>query len=693
MADHPYLSHNQQDLLLAALSSQARPNSRVQAISASAGIPTDAPSAAVASADMADQTDSKQTFLSPEGLDTFDVDFTPELDFLDGDQSFDFENADLGGEMIGGLPGEKRKSPAEGGVTNGDSKRQELQEGERSAKKPGRKPLTSEPTTKRKAQNRAAQRAFRERKEKHVKDLETKVAELEKASEADKHENGLLKAQIEKQQAELKEYRKRLSQSKVNTTSPILSGHVRNNSTTENNFNFDFPQFGALPAVHFPNRDSASPRTNQPPATAVRHSASPTEKRQSQDAYSPHARAQAAERTDSLRSTGSYSSRASNSHSTTLRSIAEKQVVPDQPSSNYGFSLFSTPDNMHGFASTLPTMASNDLGDLFSPSILQSANIDGYFGNATVPQPQPKNRDLDTGGESTAGLDRVFQFNGGSNASDSTSPSASSTSQWNGHGISSSCGTSPEPSYDSPATKDKLLDAEFASSRKNSSMIPPQNTNSVQQSSNLGLGTAFDFTNIDYSATTLDPVLFGDYRDQAQNDFGSNFFDDALNSANLDYGSPSNLFGILQSPQPSNAEMKPTTNTTNEAMTPSRALMAECEKARDGGDDDYGLPSYKSKQFDDPSKFISCNSIWNQLQSCPDFQEGKFDLDSLCAELRTKATCSESGLMVEKDHVDRALRRLGSKDDTGKLNTGSAGLMFEASSWGNVLQKMSNNKQ
>lgn len=43
---------------------------------------------------------------------------------------------------------------------------------------------------KRKAQNRAAQRAFRERKERHLKDLETKVDELEKASESTNHENG-----------------------------------------------------------------------------------------------------------------------------------------------------------------------------------------------------------------------------------------------------------------------------------------------------------------------------------------------------------------------------------------------------------------------------------------------------------------------------------------------------------------------
>ncbi|KAI7901367.1 uncharacterized protein BX663DRAFT_514228 [Cokeromyces recurvatus] len=55
-----------------------------------------------------------------------------------------------------------------------------------SSKKVGRKPVTSEdedsddPKSKRKAQNRAAQRAFRERKENHIRLLEERVKELEK---------------------------------------------------------------------------------------------------------------------------------------------------------------------------------------------------------------------------------------------------------------------------------------------------------------------------------------------------------------------------------------------------------------------------------------------------------------------------------------------------------------------------------
>jgi AP-1-like transcription factor len=56
---------------------------------------------------------------------------------------------------------------------------------------------------KRKAQNRAAQRAFRERKEAHVKGLENRVTELEELTKNKHAENQLLKSQVQSLQARL----------------------------------------------------------------------------------------------------------------------------------------------------------------------------------------------------------------------------------------------------------------------------------------------------------------------------------------------------------------------------------------------------------------------------------------------------------------------------------------------------------
>lgn len=117
------------------------------------------------------------------------------------------------------------------------------------AKKPGRKPLTSEPTSKRKAQNRAAQRAFRERKEKHLKDLEEKVDSLTKASEDANNENSLLRAQIDRLQTELREYKRRLHHSEMTRTTTTSSTHRLNplGFQATGGFQFDFPPFGPSP--------------------------------------------------------------------------------------------------------------------------------------------------------------------------------------------------------------------------------------------------------------------------------------------------------------------------------------------------------------------------------------------------------------------------------------------------------------
>ena len=87
-----------------------------------------------------------------------------------------------------------------------------------------------------------------------------------------------------------------------------------------------------------------------------------------------------------------------------------------------------------------------------------------------------------------------------------------------------------------------------------------------------------------------------------------------------------------------------------------------------------------------------------QLQSNPDFQEGKFDLDNLCSELRAKARCSESGVMVDQDHVDKALKKLSrTKEEVARDGgnppepEGQGHLVFEQDSWDKVLKKLSGN--
>ncbi|OQN98408.1 hypothetical protein B0A48_15677 [Cryoendolithus antarcticus] len=688
---NPYLTAGQRDLLLVALNSQAsQPQAGVNG---------------------ANTVASEHPKLEDNGTMSASSLFqSPDMDGYDFDAEYDdvdFDGADLGGEMIGALPGhgeqhDKRNHPdEEDDAEEGDAKRQETQEGERGAKKPGRKPLTNEPTTKRKAQNRAAQRAFRERKERHLKDLETKVNEMSKAHEADKHENGMLKAQVDRLQVELKEYRKRLSLGgSVSRSPPMQPSLNRNNSNgnAQKNFQFDFPKFGELPGSQIFGNQNGSGSS----ISSQRHSITPPILTQSPvtgyiGANQPPPLTREGSSHGSVQSINlqGINGTASHSQSPTAQQSSYLRTNPD-------FAPYSTNDNMHGFASTLPQMnaiGTDPFGDLFSPSVLKAAGqAENYF--ATGQQRMAPTAAKVNGGDSTAGIpdSRVFRFNSTSNTSDTASPSASSLSQWNMNGTTnSSCGTSPEPTHDSPANKDKAADTFDHSFNQNAYM---DNAFMSQPLSSSNLAT-FSTSNLDntYSLPQLesfDPVLFGDYRESQDNilgggDFTGGFFDDALNTAApYDYGSPSNLFGILQTlPKP----MPSPSNMIN-APTPSRNLMAEVDKARNGGDEDYGLPTQQAaskKSPDSSTKLISCNNIWNQLQSNPDFQDGKFDLDGLCSELRSKARCSESGVMVDQDHVDKALKKLSKKGEDGKPPKeveNMPPLLFEQDSWDRVLQKL-----
>src|ERR1700759_4925906 len=146
---HSYLSPDQQDLLLAALSSN-RGELKNQFSASNPDLTT-----------MNGQTLDPSFFTSPQqsgSLSTFDafgvdvgLEDSPYIDFADGDQIFDFGDFNEDDQMIGPLPGDsegdihdKRKSPDGHAESENGAKRQEGED--KQAKKPGRKPLTSEPT-------------------------------------------------------------------------------------------------------------------------------------------------------------------------------------------------------------------------------------------------------------------------------------------------------------------------------------------------------------------------------------------------------------------------------------------------------------------------------------------------------------------------------------------------------------------
>jgi AP-1-like factor len=378
---------------------------------------------------------------------------------------------------------------------------------------------------KRKAQNRAAQRAFRERKEKHLKDLETKVEELEKASETANHENHLLKAQVERLQVELREYRKRLSWvSGGNGLSTMSAFHNNHNNPTRNlsglsnsEFFFDFPKFGDLPGSHIFKNDS---KDNQ------NKSSSP-----STSAVSP---------SNGVTGTQSRGSPNGNNQSS------------------------QKPKNANG-------------------------SFNAYARDSTAYKKTSSNS---------------------SSASNTDSPSASSDSQ---HGPTSSIGTSPEPSLNSPnVSKANEAGCDHIDGEKSfceqlgmacgniKNPVPAVRSKTSDNPQSLGQlrptaadeSLSFDWLVQQNGGGSFDPLLFQAYREPQDavlsQDFGA-FFNDAFPLPDL--GSP---FG--------NMNNDVSTPNAASANAPKTDLIAQIDKKQD--DEDEVVPG------EDKSQMMTCTGIW-----------------------------------------------------------------------------------
>lgn len=487
---------------------------------------------------------------------------------------------------------------------------------------------------------------------------------MAKAQEADKHENGILRAQVERLQAELKEYKKRMSMSTAGISqSPPGSSGVgsrRSNSNPQSDFQFDFAKFGGLPGSQLFGA--------QPTDTNMQQSVSSTQLKREKPASPP---------VNTSTAPVSFTQHVSPmTRNTNLNSVGQS------PASNNNNNNSSN-GSVNGFNSTLPQMQATDSFEgLFSPSILSGNNA--FFES---PKPTPAAQNGDNGTDSNSGIARVFRFNSGSTSSNTASPSTSSLSQYNAN---SSCGTSPESSHESPSSDNNKQNGNGnAFSTNNNSASPP-----LADFNNTSLNNV---PNLDWFATQnggqFDPVLFGDYRESqdaivGDGDFNSGFFNEALP---YDFGSPLN-FADFASPK-NQAQVTPA----------SQNFLAQVEKARDGDDDD-GLeqriqqqnqqqpkPQHQGGQISlsKAEEMLNCNTIWyvysscrdssvhapannvssrSQLQQNRDYQDGKFDLDGLCSELRAKAKCSESGVTVPSEYVDAAFKKLSGKEQDKQLD-------------------------
>ncbi|CCF57531.1 hypothetical protein KAFR_0C05400 [Kazachstania africana CBS 2517] len=111
------------------------------------------------------------------------------------------------------------------------------------ASKSSRTELDQEAKLKRTAQNRAAQRAFRERKERKMKELEAKVDHLSNIQKQNEIESEFLRSQLITLVKELKKYRPETANDSqvLNYLAKHENGNFNENLSKKSNFSFAFP--------------------------------------------------------------------------------------------------------------------------------------------------------------------------------------------------------------------------------------------------------------------------------------------------------------------------------------------------------------------------------------------------------------------------------------------------------------------
>jgi AP-1-like factor len=183
---------------------------------------------------------------------------------------------------------------------------------------------------------------------------------------------------------------------------------------------------------------------------------------------------------------------------------------------------------------------------------------------------------------------------------------------------------------------------------------PTDNNNSNNQKNN-GID---DFQNFDWlsqqNGGQFDPVLFADYREPQDailsQDFGS-FFDDAF-----PFASPDLSLSTTNAPKSDQVAGLPLSVDDDEVVPgEDRSKMLNCTRI-------WLVTSLfisalqKQTSRQQPTNFIYCYR--DRLQSMEKFRSGELDIDTLCTELRDKARCSETGVVVEEKDVEEIMTRV-----------------------------------
>lgn len=443
--------------------------------------------------------------------------------------------------------------------------------------KPGRKAIEIEPKSKRTAQNRAAQRAYRERKERKMNDLEGKVKSLEDETIRANTELDFLKAQVDMLKNELARYRG--SADLLDLSLPTKVGHLSNPSTGGTYR----PTIGEK--HHSSQSDSTS---NKSSVEDVKFQSS----------------------NDSLANT-SPDSIEQLSASVPL----SKDNLADSNTDRY---------NQNNQKQYVPDLIS---GSSSSTSPLNDNILVSPYSQNSVPNTVNSNQfDLQN--------DQTYGFSN-QNFEEQVDPFCAK--------LNEVCGTKERP-----IPKDKEHQYQY-----NSPFSNLKNTESKDNTTNINENLNFDpfFNgdskfNFELSGNNEDPLSF-------------------LNDNNFDVS----LAFADSFAEPKKDEVDPMSLLTTEESVydPLSDKVFNINdfvrtSVSDGHDDksykraeDVPEKSEEEEVVPAPEHAIRCSEIWDRITSHPKYTD--LDIDGLCNELKSKAKCSETGVVINSSDVSHLLEQ------------------------------------
>ncbi|CCH44926.1 Laminin-like protein epi-1 [Wickerhamomyces ciferrii] len=488
-----------------------------------------------------------------------------------------------------------------------DAKRQE--DNNKKINKPGRKPLASEPKNKRTAQNRAAQRAFRERKERKLKDLEEKIDALEDEKKSANTESEFLRLQVQMLMNELAKHRGTHDISDLNlpkVPSPAGNGYAQQQLSSSNESNAPSSTFS----------DSGSTRTNSSNFDDFNN-------KPPQQPFSfefPWSRKNSTTSAKSTQSINLHGLTPSNAQAPALASDCSTTSSAESSP----FELFNNDDQRD-----LP-----------------------LFNKVKATQ-EAKKQDQRTSNEGI----QEFQFN--EQFDEGISDFCKD--------LNSACGTKECPV---PTRSSKSNQSSKVSTPLSNTNTPQTTNNDYEPTNNNNLNINEDplsflnDSNYDSSAFTFnngpsfDPSMaFAD-----DNNFDDLFQDDSnvMNSLTTEESiyDPFGIFNQAKSPvverrlsiaSNTNNKTPTTTNTTPMSTTLPR------QSSKQVTSQDVGLEDIDENEVvpSRDGKLLKCTEIWDRITSHPKYSE--IDIDGLCSELRVKAKCSDKGVVIDYADVNKVI--------------------------------------